>query len=52
MNTAHDLGQSDERGTSYLLRWATLPANRDRPRPGDPPKPTMLRLYKVADEQE
>ena len=29
----------------YRLRWETLPANRDRPRKGRLPPPSMLRLY-------
>lgn len=29
----------------FVLRWETLGPNRDRPRPGDPPPPTMLRLH-------
>lgn len=44
---AEDLGSSDEPGVRYLLRWETLPPNRDRPRPGDPPPPSMLRVYKL-----
>ena len=42
-----DLGAPDEPGAQYILRWETLPSNRDRPRPGDPPEPSMLRLYKL-----
>jgi len=30
---------------SYLLKWETLPPNRDRPRPGPLPPPSTLRLY-------
>jgi hypothetical protein len=47
VRTASDLGESGEAGARYLLRWETLPSNRDRPRPGDPPPPSMLRLYKL-----
>jgi hypothetical protein len=32
----------------YLLRWETLPANRDRPRQGPLPQPSMLRLYQLG----
>lgn len=32
-------------GESFLLRWETLPPNRDRPRSGPLPPPTPLRLY-------
>lgn len=35
-----------QRGNS-LLRWETLGANRDRPREGPPPAPSMLRLYEL-----
>jgi hypothetical protein len=30
--------------TRFLLRWETLPQNRDRPREGNLPEPSMLRL--------
>ena len=46
--SANDLGGSDEPGVRYVLRWETLPSNRDRPRPGPLPPPSMLRLYKLA----
>jgi hypothetical protein len=35
-------------GTSFLLRWETLPANRDRPRTGLLPAPSRLRLYEIT----
>ena len=44
---ADDLGTSDEPGVRYILRWETLPSNRDRPHPGDPPPPSTLKLYKL-----
>ena len=47
VRTASDLGGGDQPGVSYLLRWETLPSNRDRPHPGGPPSPSMLRLYKL-----
>ena len=50
IRTASDLGRSDEPGVRYILRWEALPANRDRPRPGEPPKPSMLRLYVLAEK--
>jgi hypothetical protein len=40
----HDLGGSDAKGTTYVLTWNTLRANRDQPRPEGPPSPSMLRL--------
>ena len=45
-----DLGTPDEPGVQYILRWETLPSNRDRPHPGKPPEPSMLRVYKVVGE--
>ncbi|MGQ9504530.1 MAG: BNR repeat-containing protein [Thermogutta sp.] len=36
-------------GDEYLLRWETLPPNRDRPREGPLPPPTNLRLYRLRD---
>jgi hypothetical protein len=47
VNWGEDLGASGEEGVRYLIRWETLPANRDRPRPEPPPEPSMLRLYKL-----
>lgn len=46
--SAGDLGASDEPGVHYVLRWETLPSNRDQPRPGPLPPPTLLRLYKLV----
>lgn len=39
-----DSGESPDSSVVYLLRWETLPSNRDEPRDAIPP-PTMLRLY-------
>ncbi|MFZ5832715.1 MAG: BNR repeat-containing protein, partial [Planctomycetota bacterium] len=39
---------SPEPAERFFLRWETLPSNRDRPREGDPPPPTMLRLIRVS----
>lgn len=36
-------------GTRWLLRWETLGENRDRPREGSLPEPSMLRLYEIKD---
>lgn len=44
---AEDAGSPGEPGVQYRLRWETLPANRDRPRPGEPPPPSVLRVLKV-----
>ncbi len=47
VNWAEDLGASGESGVRYVLRWETLPENRDRPRTGELPPPSALRLYKL-----
>lgn len=49
VRTASDLGKGAEAGVIYLLRWETLPANRDRPRPGPLPPPSRLRLCELRD---
>ncbi len=45
VNWREDLGGSGRDGIRYVLRWETLGANRDRPREGEPPAPTLLRVY-------
>jgi hypothetical protein len=42
-----DIGTSREPNVTYWLRWETLPANRDKPRPEPWPEPSMLRVYKI-----
>jgi hypothetical protein len=49
--TAHDSGSSGEPGVRYVLRWETLGPNRDRPREGPLPPPSMLRLCRVNGER-
>ena len=45
VNTMFDSGKPAD-GKRYLLRWETLPPNRDRKRTDDVlPEPSMLRLY-------
>lgn len=39
-----DSGASPDAGVNYMLRWETLPSNRDQPRDVIPPA-TKLRLY-------
>lgn len=39
---------SRDRGRRWVLRWETLPHNRDRPRAEVPP-PSVLRLYELPD---
>ncbi|NIA13791.1 MAG: hypothetical protein GWP08_06885 [Nitrospiraceae bacterium] len=43
---ANDSGTSGEAGVRYMLQWETLGHNRDRPREGKLPPPSMLRLVK------
>ena len=47
VKTSGDLGSSDKPELRYILRWETLEANRDKPREGPLPEPSMLRLYAV-----
>jgi hypothetical protein len=47
IRTAGDKGSPDAEGTRYLLKWETLPQNRDRARPEPWPAPSALRLYKL-----
>lgn len=46
---AGDLGESGEEGVQYVLRWETLGPNRDRPRTGPLPPPSVLRVIKVVE---
>ncbi len=52
VKTAGDSGTSDKPNQRYILRWETLDANRDQPREGALPEPSMLRLYAVKTETE
>ena len=45
---AADSGGVDDERVRYLLQWETRAANRDRPYPGDPPPPGMLRVHKLV----
>ncbi len=45
VNWAGDAGKAGEPGVRYVLRWETLGSNRDRPREGPLPPPSMLKLY-------
>ncbi|MGO8748705.1 MAG: BNR repeat-containing protein [Thermoguttaceae bacterium] len=49
VRSAADLGAGDNSKVRYVLRWEMLPSNRDRPRPGPLPPPTMLRLYQLEE---
>lgn len=43
----HTLSNAGKQGVLYLLRWESLGPNRDRPREGPLPEPSMLRLYEI-----
>ena len=47
VRTASDLGSSGEPNSRYLLKWETLPANRDQARPRPWPAGSRLWLYKL-----
>ena len=49
VRSAADLGAGDNSKVRHVLRWETLPSNRDRPRSGPLPPPTMLRLYQIEE---
>lgn len=49
VQTQNDTGRSPEATITYMLRWETLGRNRDRPRRGTPPPPSMLRLYELRE---
>lgn len=47
VRTASDEGKSEETGVRYILKWETLPSNRDRARPEPWPEPSVLYLLKL-----
>lgn len=47
VRTASDSGEPQEKGVRYVLKWETLSANRDKPRPEPWPEPGRLYLYKL-----
>ena len=47
MKTSSDIGVNDEKNTRYVLKWETLPNNRDQARPEPWPAPAILYLYKL-----
>lgn len=49
MRLAEDSGPSRPDGTRFMLRWETLPANRDRPRDPPWPEPSRLQVVEVRD---
>ena len=42
-----DSGQYNVTNTRFILRWETLPPNRDEPRPPPYPPPSQLRVYTI-----
>lgn len=48
MKTSADIGVNLEKNTRYVLKWETLPSNRDKARPEPWPAPSTLYLYKLA----
>lgn len=49
---ADDSGASGKPDLRYALRWETLDANRDQPREGQLPPPSILRLYAIKSVTE
>ena len=45
-----DSGRCDQPSVRYMLVWETLGPNRDRPRNGPLPEPSMLRVVKLVGE--
>lgn len=45
---AEDSGTGPRPGVRYVLRWETLPPNRDAQPKGPLPEPSMLRLYTLS----
>jgi len=42
-----DSGQYNVNDTRFVIRWESLPNNRDQPRPPPYPPPSMLRVYAI-----
>jgi hypothetical protein len=51
VRTSADEGASPEPNVRYILKWETLPANRDQARPAPWPAPGQLYLYKLLKNQ-
>ena len=47
VRTSSDIGNYDQPGSRYILKWETLVSNRDRPHPKPWPEPAQLYLYKL-----
>ena len=48
VRTASDFGNGPKGNTSYLLKWETLPAFRDQPRPAPWPEASQLYLIELS----
>ena len=51
VRTGSDIGNYDQPGSRYILKWETLVSNRDRPHPKPWPGPSTLYLYKLKAAQ-
>ncbi len=49
VRTAKDLNSSEGGQAEFILKWESLPANRDKPRPKPWPPASALLLYKTAE---
>jgi len=49
IRTSEDIGDPQD-GCRYVLKWETIPRNRDKPRPEPWPEPSKLYLYKIVSE--
>lgn len=47
VQTSEDIGESEDPGVRYILKWETLSRNRDRSRPKPWTDPSQLYLYKL-----
>lgn len=48
---AWDSGDDGDPANAWLMRWETLPQNRDEPRPQPWPDPSILRVYQVPEPE-
>ncbi len=48
VNWFTDIGEPQDSANRYVLRWETLPANRDKPRKGSLPENGRLVVYKLG----
>ena len=47
VQTSEDIGEDGDASVRYILKWETIPRNRDKPRPEPWPEPSQLYLYKL-----